>query len=102
MIYDSKIARLKFNLGTLVDIKDKTGKDPLTSIGETRDVPEMIEYVKAIFDAGCRTSGAEPDGDFYDLSFNDLSEIMLAFTKAYSVPGEVNGDTQPGQTATTY
>lgn len=98
MMFDTKIARLKFNLGTLIDIKAATGKDPLTSLNTNMDTVEMIEFVRAVFEAGCRTNGLPVPEGFNDFTFAELSEIILGFTKAYSVPGEVNPDTQSGQT----
>lgn len=100
MIYDSKIARLKFNLGTLVDIKANTGKDPLNSLRPDMDTVDMITFVKAVYEAGCRSESGKVTEGFDDLTFPDLAKILDAFTKAYSVPGEVNEDTQQGQAAT--
>lgn len=98
MEYTTKLAVLKFNLGTLVDIKAKTGKDPLTAIADERDVPDSIEFGRYVFEAGCRSNKIEvPDG-YYDFSFQEVADLITAFVKAYSVPGEVNRDTQPGQT----
>ncbi len=100
MIYDSKIARLKFNLGTLIDIKAATGKDPLNTLKPDMDTVDMVVFVKAIYEAACRSESGTVTPGFDDLTFIDLRDILDAFTKAYSVPGEVNQDTQPGQAAT--
>ena len=99
MIYDSKIARLKFNLGTLIDIKANTGKDPLNTLTDNMDTVDMVLFVKAVFEAGCRSESGTVTEGFNDLSFTDLADILNAFTKAYSVQGEVNEDTQQGQAA---
>ena len=100
MIYDTKIARLKFNLGTLISIKDATGKDPLSSLSADMDTVDMIKFVKAVYEAGCMQESGSVTPGFDDLAFTDLAAILNAFTKAYSVPGEANTDTQQGQAAT--
>lgn len=95
---------LKFNMGTLVFMKQATGREPfehLKEIDEANTV-DYIEFTKAVVHAGMlanKSNGIDITDGFYDLSFKELSDILAAFTAAYTVAGESDKDTQQEQAA---
>ncbi len=100
----SHTVTLKFNMLTLVLMKQMTGKEPIEELAKLDDtkVADYIEFVKLIVLAGMqanKTNGINVDDDFYDLSFDDYTKIIQSFTAAYTVAREGNEDTQQGKAA---
>lgn len=100
MIYKSKLGDLVFNLDTLIEFQDLTGKDALEMISQDRGATDNIRFIKNLVTAASKDN-PEAVKKFGDLNTTDLAEILNAFAKSLSAPQEVSDDTQrEGQTTT--
>ncbi|HTE24952.1 hypothetical protein [Flavitalea sp.] len=92
---------LKFNMGTLRRMKDLAGNDPFRPVN-TEDMLGMILFSQEVINAGVMTELGTEKPFFTQEQLDDyltislMTEIVIAFTQAYSpdVP-EVKDDTQP-------
>lgn len=95
---------LKFSMGTLRHIGELTKSDPL-DFSVTGDISKQYGYVKTIVHAGLLANadakGVQPDFTEQDiikwvddLELSDVTAISTAFSRAFSVAGEGNRDTQ--------
>ena len=88
---------LKFNIGTLRNIKKITGTDPLKMLqsGEY-DVADLAESI-------VKAAGGLMDTDitekFNQLPIPVMTDIITAFSESFSAGGETGKDTQSGEAA---
>ena len=88
---------LKFNIGTLRNIKKITGTDPLKMLqSNDYDIPDLSEAI-------LKAAGGFMDQDitekFNSLPIPVMSDIINAFSKSFSAGGEAGENTQPGEAA---
>lgn len=100
---------LKFNMGTLKNIKDITGGDPFAFfVGD--DINSQIKQIAVILQAAllANYSSKRLDPDFTaadcerwaeDLSMEEALNLVNTFREAYLVSGEGNADTRGQGTA---